>query len=82
MGCDHSNFLVVNSLIKLPTMDLSAMSDCEYSFSWIMNSFALLVLGIDGLTFSAIVIRIKFKLSLLDRSQASYKDFSSLSRPH
>ncbi|KAK9169866.1 hypothetical protein Syun_002006 [Stephania yunnanensis] len=43
----------------------------------IMNSFASLVLGIDGLTFSAIVIRIKFKLSLLDRSQASYKDFSS-----
>ena len=42
-----------------------------------MNFFALSFSSIDDLTFSTIVIFIKFKLSLLERSQASEIDFSS-----
>jgi len=42
-----------------------------------MNSLALSVLGIDGFTFAAIVILIKFNVNLLDCSQASWRDLSA-----
>ena len=71
------NFLLVNPLDRFPTIDLLVVLNCEQSLTIFMNSLALSVLGIDGFTFAAIVILIKFNVNLLDCSQASWRDLSA-----
>ena len=58
------------------------MFDCEYSLINFKNSFAFSVLGIDGFTISAMVMRIMFKDNLLDICQASQSFFFYYIGPH